>query len=239
MLRAARLAGKPVEAQPLRASIEGAPPKDKKFASDYWRNRALLAVLDNRKADALTYYQLALQTRTTPPSPYHGKLQDDLTDEARALWKEMGGTEVAWAVWSKPLSGKTWKLTTLEGKSVLINLWATWCGPCNAELPHLEKLYEKVRDRPDFQILTFNIDEDLGLVEPFMKEKGYTFPVLPAYSLVVNFLDGYSIPQNWVVDPRGTWRWTQIGYGGNADWADDVIQHLDAVKKNEAAPKSE
>jgi thiol-disulfide isomerase/thioredoxin len=261
MLRAAKLAGKPAEAQALRAPIEGPTPKAKTRVSDYWLNRARLAVLENRKADGLTYYQLALQTRVTPPSPWHGKLEDNLTDEARALWKDIGGTEVAWAVWSQPpaakpaelaegrwekpkkpipqfeladLSGKTWKLKTLEGKTVLINLWATWCGPCNAELPHFQKLYEKVKDRPDFQVLTFNLDEDLGLVEPFMKEKGYTFPVLPAYSLVVNLLDGYAIPQNWVVDPVGTWRWTQIGFGGEPDWIDSMIQRLESVKKTES-----
>lgn len=260
MLRAARMAGKPAEAQALRASIEGPTPKAKTRESDYWLNRARLAVLENRKADGLTYYQLALQTRVSPPTPWHGKLEDNLTDEARLLWKDIGGTEVAWSVWTKPpgakpaelaegrwekpkkpipqfeladLSGKTWKLKTLEGKTVLINLWATWCGPCNAELPHFQKLYEKVKDRPDFQILTFNIDEDLGLVEPFMKEKGYTFPVLPAYSLVVNLLDGYAIPQNWVVDPAGMWRWTQIGFDGAPDWIESMIQRLESVKKSE------
>lgn len=266
LLRAARQTGKPGEVQSLRASIEGPAPKAKTRESDYWLNRARLAVLENRKADGLAYYQQALQTRVEPPSPWHGKLQDDLTDEARALWKETGGTEVAWNVWSKPptakapelaegrwekpkkqipvfeladLSGKTWKLKTLEGKSVLINLWATWCGPCNAELPHLQKLYETVKDRTDLQILTFNVDEDLGLVAPFMKEKGYTFPVLPAYSLVVNLLDGYAIPQNWVVDPQGLWRWTQLGYGGEPDWVGDMIKRLESVKKTEPASKTE
>ena len=90
-----------------------------------------------------------------------------------------------------------------------------------------------MKDRPDFQILTFNIDEDLGLVEPFMKDKGYTFPVLPAYSLVVNLLDGYAIPQNWVVDPQGTWRWTQIGFDGAPDWIESMIQRMEALKKSE------
>jgi thiol-disulfide isomerase/thioredoxin len=69
-----------------------------------------------------------------------------------------------------------------------IALWATWCGPCNAELPELEKLYEQLTGRTDIQILTFNIDEDEGLVAPYMKEKGYMFPVLPSFS--------YAIPQN-------------------------------------------
>jgi thiol-disulfide isomerase/thioredoxin len=262
ILQAARMAGRPVEAQSLRASVDGSPPSIKKRESDYWLNRARLAVLEDRKADGLTYYQIALQTRVTAPEPWHGKLQDDLKDEARALWREMGGTEVAYAVWSKPpaakaeelkegrweqpkkalpafefadLSGQTWKLSTLEGKSVLINLWATWCGPCNLELPHLQELYQKVKDRTDVQILTLNIDEDLGLVAPFMKEKGYTFPVLPAYSFVIDLLDGYAIPQNWIVDPHGKWRWTQIGFGAEADWVGDMIQRLDLAKKGEAA----
>lgn len=262
MLRAARVTGRPSEVQALRASIEGQPPKFKSAESDYWLNRARLAVLENRKADGLAYYQLALQTRLSPPRPWRGKVEDDLTDEARALWKDMGGTEVAWSVWSKTpaskpqeltegrwekpkkqmpsfeladLSGKTWKLKTLEGKSILINVWATWCGPCNAELPHLEELYETVKDRPDFQILTFNVDQDLGLVEPFMKEKGYRFPVLPAYSLVEKILDVIAFPQNWVVDPRGTWQWTQLGFDGAPDWVESIIQRLESVKKTEGA----
>jgi thiol-disulfide isomerase/thioredoxin len=265
LLQAARLAGRPTEAQALRASVEAAPPTQKKRESGYWLNRARLAALENRKADAMTYYQLALTTRLSPPSPWRGKLQDEIDDESRALWKGMGGTEVAYAVWSKPpvakgeelkegrwekpkktlpafeladLSGKTWKLATLEGKSVLVNLWATWCGPCNAELPHLEELYKKVKDRADVQILTFNIDTDLGLVEPFMKDKGFTFPVLPAYSLVMGMLDGFGIPQNWIVDPRGKWRWTQIGFGAEPDWGGDMIQRLDQVKKSEVATPS-
>jgi thiol-disulfide isomerase/thioredoxin len=266
ILRAARMAGRPAEAQALRASVDGAPPSLKKRESGYWLNRARLAAIENRRADALTYYQRALETRLSPPNPWRGKLEDDLADESRALWKEMGGTEVAYAVWSNPpvakteelkegrwekpkktlpafelsdLSGKTWKLTTLEGKSVLVNLWATWCGPCNAELPHLEELYKKVKDRSDVQILTFNIDTDLGLVEPFMKEKGFTFPVLPAYSLVMGLLDGVGIPQNWIVDPQGKWRWTQLGFGGEPDWTGEMIQRLEQVKKSEtAAPSS-
>jgi thiol-disulfide isomerase/thioredoxin len=258
ILQAARLANRPAEAQSLRAAVEGPAPKSPKRLSDYWRNRARLAALENRKADALTYYQLALQTRISPATPWHGRLDDPVSDEARAIFKELGGTDIAWGVWTKApgakpqeategrwekptrqlpafeladLSGKTWKLATLEGKSVLINIWATWCGPCNTELPHLQKLYETVKDRPGLQILTLNIDEDLGLVEPFMKEKGYTFPVMPAFSFVTTLLDGFAIPQNWIIDPQGVWRWTQIGYGGEPDWIDVMIQRMEMVKK--------
>ncbi|HUN62610.1 MAG TPA: TlpA disulfide reductase family protein [Candidatus Sulfotelmatobacter sp.] len=260
LLKAAQQAGKPQAAARIRAMVEGPPPEDKKFLSGYWSNRARLAALDNHKQDALAYYQLALQTREEPPKAWRGKLKDEDMDEAHALWKELGGTEVAWAVWSKPpaaneaqpaegrwekptkeiptfelsdLSGKTWRLKDLSGKTVLINLWATWCGPCNAELPQLQKFYESVKNRSDIQVLTFNIDEDLGLVAPYLRDKGYTFPVLPAYSVVVSLLDGLAIPQNWVVDSKGTWRWRQIGYDGgtDAEFQKEMLGRLDSLEK--------
>lgn len=116
---------------------------------------------------------------------------------------------------------------------LLINLWATWCGPCMDELPHLQKLYERTRDRTDIQVLTFNVDSDLGLVAPFMKEKGYTFPVLTAYDLVMGLLDtGLAIPQNWLVDATGTWRSTRLGFNPSAtDWEGEMLRRLEGMKK--------
>jgi thiol-disulfide isomerase/thioredoxin len=257
ILRAAKLAGKPAEANALKASVEGPPPGDVNYVSGYWQNRARLAALEGRKADALTFYQQALFTRQRTPQAYHGVLKDDLTDEASAVWKDTGGTEVAWTVWKTPpagkaqeltegrwekatkampafeladLAGKTWRMKNLEGKSVLINVWATWCGPCQAELPHLEKLYEKVKDRSDIQIVTLNFDQDLGLVAPFVKEKGFTFPVLPAYSFVLSLLDSVAIPQNWILDPKGDWRWSQLGFdASDTQWADTVLAKLQTL----------
>jgi thiol-disulfide isomerase/thioredoxin len=257
MLKAAKLAGRPDVVVAIKQSVEGSPPARDTLQSGYWWNRARLAAIEGRKQDALAYYQLSLHTRSEPPPYREGKFRDDLTDEAQALWKETGGTPAAWAVWSKPLaskgtelaqgiwekpkktlpafelpdlSGKTWRLKDLGGKAVLINLWATWCGPCNAELPKLQKLYEQLNGRSDIQLLTFDIDEDLGLVAPYLKDKGYTFPVLPAYSLVSNLFDAYGIPQNWTVDPKGNWQWTQLGYGAEDNWVQVMIEKLDSVK---------
>ena len=259
MLRAARQAGLPNEVLALRREIEAPPPSDKKFQSGYWLNRARYQVLQGHAQDALAYYQLALQTRVDPPKWSRGKLQDDLTHEARVLWKSQGGSDAAWALWSKPvsssaeqlaegqwekalktlpsfelsdLSGKTWRLKELRGKTLLINLWATWCSPCQAEMPYLQKFNEKFKDGSDLQLLTFNIDEELGLVAPYVREKGYTFPVVPAYSMVVTLLDGYAIPQNWIVGPSGTWRWRQIGWAGasNAEFEKEILEHLQDAK---------
>jgi thiol-disulfide isomerase/thioredoxin len=169
----------------------------------------------------------------------------------------MGGSEIAWTLfvtppqadapqlaqgrWEKPvkslpafeladLAGKTWRLKNLEGKVVLVNVWATWCGPCQAELPKLEQLYKNTRDRADLQILTFNIDQDLGLVAPFVRDKGFTFPVLPAYALVNSVVDEIAIPQNWILDSKGSWRLTQLGFGGETDWGGEMLKKMESVR---------
>jgi thiol-disulfide isomerase/thioredoxin len=85
------------------------------------------------------------------------------------------------------------------------NARATWCGPCMDELPHAQKLYEKTNDRHDILVLTMNADEELGLVELLVREKGCTFPVLPAYGFVNKLLDSVAIPSAWIFDRRGKW----------------------------------
>ena len=259
-LQAAKLARKPGEVAALKPLIEGPLPEKKEDHSEYWWNRASLTLLENRKADALAFYQQALQTRVQAPRAWRGKKRDRLMEEARELWKEMGGSELAWDVWSKPqvtkgqeltdgrwekatkalpsfelsdLAGKTWRMKDLGGKSVLINVWATWCGPCQAELPHLQKLYEKVKARSDIQILTFNIDDNPGVIMPYMKENGFTFPVLPAYDFVTSVLDSIGIPQNWIVDPKGKWRWTQMGFGSDPVWEESMLRKLESVKRDD------
>lgn len=248
----------PTVAGPVRAEVEGPPPESEQLLSYYWLNRGKLAVVEGRKADALAYYQLAYKTRRYPPQWVHGKLYDELGDDARALWKDLGGTDTAFDVWSKPaqaqeltegywekpakqlpefelvdLTGKTWKLKELRGKAVLINVWATWCGPCQAELPHIQKLHDGLRDNPDLLVLTLNIDENLGPVGPYLKEKGYRFPVLPAYGFVSNVLDSaIGIPQTWIVDPKGQWQWTEVGFGAENDWEETVTKKLKVAWTN-------
>jgi hypothetical protein len=87
-----------------------------------------------------------------------------------------------------------------------------------------------VKDRSDLQILTLTIDEDLGAVAPFMKEKGYTFPVLPAYSFVTGLLDLVAIPQNWIVDSKGQWRWTGAPGVPDGQWEDAMLKQLESAK---------
>ena len=256
-LRACRGAGEKAAAEELKTAVDAAPPTDAKVLPSYWNARAVLSEIEGKNTDALTFYQKALFVRE-PPQKQYGESSDELLADARRVWDASQGSEAAFAIWSQPdksaattlaegrwekpdkqlpafalsdLQGKTWKLTSLEGKKVLINIWATWCGPCQSELPHLEKLYEETKGRSDLVILTLNFDEDVGLVEPFVKKKGFTFPVLPAYAFLANKIDVNSIPRNWLVNGNGKWLWEQIGFNSTEpDWEKTMLARLEGTK---------
>ncbi len=129
------------------------------------------------------------------------------------------------------MKGRTWRLVDLKGKVTLISLWATWCGPCRAELPLLEELYEKVAGRPDIAILTFNADRQSGLVGPYLKESGWRFPVLLAYRHLVELSGSPSLPQNWLVDRDGVVQYAAMGFDADRgdDWVVETLNLLESV----------
>ena len=124
------------------------------------------------------------------------------------------------------LSGGTVKLSDLKGKVVVLNFWATWCGPCRQEMPHLAKVYEKYRDR-GFEILAITTDEksDRPKVAPFVKEHGLTFPVLYDDGTA----DAYGVngmPTTVYIDVQGRTRYQTTGFHG-----DDTVREQEVVIK--------
>lgn len=245
------------EAQLARAAVEEADRRkvDKPNSKlQVLTMQARLAEIDKRKLDALLLYRAVLDMRPkNGPKPK----EDKVTAAYDRLLLELGGSELArellaaqpkpkaesstdgrWEQPKKPmtswqltdLQGKSWRVQQFEGRMLLINVWATWCGPCRTEHPHFQKLYEKLKDRPDIQVLSFNIDESVGMVEPYMREGKYTFPVLLAKDYVEGLLPLVSIPRNWVVDGNGQWRWEQIGFGSPEGWEAEMIGKLEAAK---------
>lgn len=97
-------------------------------------------------------------------------------------------------------------------------------------MPRLEKLYDKYLNRHDVLFLSLNMDENPGLVEPFVKEHKLTFPVLPAYSYVHDALHIFGIPQNWIVDAGGTVRLKGIGYDATGKWEQGMIDAIETSK---------
>ncbi|MBU8771162.1 TlpA disulfide reductase family protein [Cytobacillus oceanisediminis] len=77
------------------------------------------------------------------------------------------------------MEGNPVKLSDYRGKAVLLNFWASWCPPCRAEMPHMEKLYNKYKDE-NFDILAVNLtntEKNSGDAEKFVKELGLTFTI--------------------------------------------------------------
>jgi thiol-disulfide isomerase/thioredoxin len=128
-------------------------------------------------------------------------------------------------------NGKSWTLAGLKGKTTLINVWATWCGPCRAELPLLEKLYEQTKDRRDIRIITMNVDQDSALIAPFLRENKLSFPTLPAKSFVDGFAGPLSIPTTWISDRTGTIRVQIVGFSGSSsDWVSQTLKQIESVR---------
>jgi cytochrome c biogenesis protein CcmG, thiol:disulfide interchange protein DsbE len=102
------------------------------------------------------------------------------------------------------LSGQAVRLSGLRGKVVLLNLWTTWCPPCREEMPSMEKLYQRLRDR-GFVLLAVSQDEGgKEAVEPFVRDLGLTFPVLVDPEHQVG--DRYQVwgyPESFIIDREG------------------------------------
>ena len=104
----------------------------------------------------------------------------------------------------KNLDGKEISLSQFRGKHVLINFWATWCGPCKIEMPSLEALYERFKDR-NFVLLAISNDMfGANIVKPFVKAHNINFPVLLDQRLKVSNAFGVvSLPTTFMIDPQG------------------------------------
>lgn len=130
------------------------------------------------------------------------------------------------------LSGKVWKLSELQGKTVFANAWATWCGPCREELPVVQALHERLADRDDVVVLTLNMDSNPGAVAPYLTKEGFTFPVLLAFDYLQKDAEVFAIPQSWILDATGTVRFEQTGYDASVaeeDWLAEVEEKLGAA----------
>ena len=102
------------------------------------------------------------------------------------------------------LEGQAVSLSDYHGGVVLINFWATWCGPCRVEMPAMESLYREF-DRKDFQILAVSTDaQGAAVTRPFKESLGITFPILHDSDFRVGITYGArTLPMTFLVDRRG------------------------------------
>ena len=91
-------------------------------------------------------------------------------------------------------------------------------------------MIETYKDRPEVQFLTLNMDENPGLIEPFLNEKKLVLTVLPAYSFVEDTLKVNGIPQNWIVDSSGIVKLKGVGYDATQKWETGMMEAIGKVK---------
>ncbi|NOZ62864.1 MAG: TlpA family protein disulfide reductase [Calditrichaeota bacterium] len=131
------------------------------------------------------------------------------------------------------LAGKEVAINDLKGKVVLINFFATWCPPCKAEMPHLEKeIWQKYKNRDDFFLISIGREHKAEELVKFKKQKGFTFPIAPdpkrgVYSLFAEKM----IPRNYVIDKDGKIALQEIGYN------EELFSQLKSTLENLLADK--
>jgi thiol-disulfide isomerase/thioredoxin len=107
--------------------------------------------------------------------------------------------------------GGTFRLSDHEGKVILLNFWATWCGPCVGEMPAFTWLVEKYGDR--LALAAVNCEEDESTVRSFLSANGYTFPVVldPKGEIGRGLYPSDGIPYTVIIAPDGTVAAIQTG----------------------------
>ncbi len=112
----------------------------------------------------------------------------------------------------KSRSGENIKLSELRGQVVMINFWASWCGPCRQEMPLLEELYKKYQPL-GFTLLGVNVEMDSEAALHWLKDMDVSFPILFDTQNITSELYGVSaMPTTLLVDRDGNIRFMHLGY---------------------------
>ena len=126
------------------------------------------------------------------------------------------------------LEGNAHKLSDFRGKPVLLNFWASWCGPCQMEMPDFQKFYESHGDKVNFVIvnLTDGQQETVESASAFIEEKGYTFPVYYDTDIDAAVKYGVSaVPVSYFIDAEGYF----VAWAQGALTADMLQQGMDML----------
>jgi peroxiredoxin/outer membrane lipoprotein-sorting protein len=133
------------------------------------------------------------------------------------------------------LDGKPVKLSSLRGKVVLLDFWATWCGPCRIEMPNIQKLHREFKSR-GLVVLGINYGEDAERVRPFLEKNGYDFRIL--LDRVKSVGERYQvggIPALFIIDKTGTIRAHFVGVR-DEDTLREALARVGLKSRPTAAP---
>lgn len=129
----------------------------------------------------------------------------------------------------KSASGKNIRLSELKGRVVMLNFWATWCGPCAEEIPHLNRIHESI-DEYDFELLGINIDEDKSKALHLAKKLKVNFPILfDIEKSVSKSFEIDAMPTTILIDRSGKIR--HVNRGFKKGYADLYYKQIHKLRK--------
>jgi cytochrome c biogenesis protein CcmG/thiol:disulfide interchange protein DsbE len=137
----------------------------------------------------------------------------------------------------KDANGTTVSLADYKGKVVLLNFWATWCGPCKIEIPWFIEFEQQYKDR-GFSVLGVAMDEEgWDIVRPYITEKRVNYRVLMGNDQVAQLYGGVeSLPTTFLLDREGRIASTHIGLISKGDYKNEILQLLDGSKRSSSTP---
>mgnify|MGYP001293685388 CR=1 FL=1 len=133
----------------------------------------------------------------------------------------------------RDMNGKEVQLASFKGKVVMLNFWATWCGPCKLEMPHLDKMDREFESK-GFEVISISTDDARASskVKPLIKRGGYGFTVLldKDTTVVAQYNPAKTLPYNALIDRDGRIHKVYQGYnpGDEVEMRKDVEELLAA-----------
>jgi thiol-disulfide isomerase/thioredoxin len=126
------------------------------------------------------------------------------------------------------------RLSELKGKVVVLNFWATWCGPCVVEMPHFQRTARKYTGNPKVVFIAISIDENRALVGPFLKRIGYTDLVAYDGGAARSYQIA-SIPTTLIIDRDTVIQYRDVGFGGAGEtYIERLSWRIDELLKEKA-----
>ena len=135
----------------------------------------------------------------------------------------------------KDVDGRSVSLAEYKGKVVLLDFWATWCGPCKIEIPWFVDFEQKYKDR-GFAVLGVAMDEEgWSVVKPYLTESKINYRVVMGNDSIASLYGGVdSLPTTFILDKDGRIASTHVGLVSKSDYENEIVHLLDGSQRSDA-----
>lgn len=240
--------------RPPEDASSGDKSRHAELEAQFWFLRGLYAEKEGRKMDALVDYRNSLALY--PPRRPRADRRDEVMASADRLWKELGGTSQGWNDWASQSAlrnfyagsggseawskladsapglvltdslGNRWLPKDLAKKTTFVTMWASWCGPCRTELPYVERLYQRFRNRDDVAVLALNVDDDPKAMSTALQELKVSLPSIAARNFAYSIVAQMALPANWIITSGKTEMFQ--GEGASLDaWLESAVKAIE------------